>query len=197
MLVLTAGCSGESLREQYPVQWQTCDDLFGVENMKKIGDMFGDDPNITSAPITVEEVADGLKREASERYDPVRGFDDYDVCHFVGRGVFWPSTGWANASLKEVSDPSGRWHPVGPDAFVQGGIYGHGGTTAVFPCKVAGAAKGRQVQTLLEVSLNDVGHPATDEFEAQLVAKLAQSVRDAVGCVNRPEIPEGLSPTKA
>lgn len=199
MLALTAGCSSEpSLREQYPVQWKTCDDLFGVENMETVHDMFGDDQEILNPPITVDEVADGLKHEARERYDKVRGFDDYDVCHlFDGRSVFWPGVGWSARSLKQVSDPSGRWHPVGPDAFVNGGIYGGGSTVTVFRCEVAGAAKGRQVQILLEVSLNNVGHPATDEFEAQLVAKLAQSVRDAVGCVNRPEIPEGLSPTKA
>ncbi|WP_328658887.1 hypothetical protein [Streptomyces sp. NBC_00334] len=199
MLVLTAGCSSEpSLREQYPVQWQTCDDLLGVKNMKNVRDMLGDDQEILNPPITVDEMANGLKREARERYDQVRGFDGYDVCHLDGRGVFRPFVGWSARSLKQVSDPSGRWHPVGPDAFAKGGIYGHGSTVTVFRCEVAGAAKGRQVQILLEVSVTDTSNPkSTDEFEAQLVAKLAQSVRDAVGCVNRPEIPEGLSPTKA
>ncbi|GAA2576104.1 MULTISPECIES: hypothetical protein [Streptomyces] len=194
MLVLTAGCSSEpSLREQYPVQWKTCDDLFGAKNMTDVRDILGDDLQILNPPITVDEVADGLKREAREPYDQVRGFDDYDVCHLSDRGTFQPFIGWSARSLKQVSDPSGRWHPVGPDAFAKGGIYGGGSTVTVFRCKVAGAAKGRQVQTLLEVSVTDVGHPSTEQFEAQLTAKLARSVRDAVGCVNRPEIPEGLT----
>ncbi|MFE5599343.1 hypothetical protein ACFQ8O_09145 [Streptomyces coelicoflavus] len=198
MLVLTAGCSSESLREQYPVQWQTCDDLFGVKNMKNVRDMLGDDQEILNRPITVDEMANGLKSEARERYDPVSGFDDYDVCHLDGQGILWTVVGWSARSLKQVSDPSGRWHPVGPDAFAKGGIYGGGRTVTVFRCKVAGAAKGRQVQTLLEVSLSDVSNPkSTDEFEAHLSAKIAQSVRDAVGCVNRPEIPEGLTSGEA
>jgi hypothetical protein len=194
--MLTAGCSEEpSLRERFPTQWATCDALFGAERMSGLREMVGsDDLRFTNRALTVGDVSKGLKREALEPYDPARGFDEYDVCGLSGDHRFSSYVYWSAASLKEVSDPSGRWHRLGTDAYVADTSFVGRDTALVLRCDVAGAAKGQQEQVLLEVRVGRVGTPEfTHAFQGQLAVELARSVRDAVGCVNRPDIPDSLA----
>lgn len=196
MLVLTVGCSGEqSLREEFPTQWETCDELFGADNMSDLREMVGSDGlEFTNRALPVGDLAKGLKREALEPYDSARGFDEYDVCRLSSDSHrFSPHVYWSPASLKEVNEPSGRWHRSGVDVYVADRSLVGQDIALVFRCDVAGAVEGQQEQVLLEVRVGEVGTPKfTHAFHERLTVKLARSVRDAVGCVNRPDIPDSL-----
>lgn len=78
--------------------------------------------------------------------------------------------------------------------YVADGTYVGRAVELVFRCDVAGAAKGQQEQVLLEAGVGKVSTPKfTRAFHERLVVELARSVRDAVGCVNRPNIPDSLT----
>ncbi|MER7189409.1 hypothetical protein [Streptomyces flaveolus] len=195
-LVLTSGCSDDpSLRERFPAQWETCDELFGAERMGDLREMVGsDDLTFTNQALSVGDVAKGLKREALEPYDSAKGFGEYDVCGLRGSRPFSSYVSWSAVSLREVSAPAGRWRAAGPDAYVADGTYVGRNVVLVFRCDVAGAAEGQQEQVLLETRVGKVSTPKfTRAFHERLVVELARSVRDAVGCVNRPNIPDSLT----
>ncbi|MEU9593434.1 hypothetical protein AB0D84_27435 [Streptomyces sp. NPDC048193] len=194
VLALMSGCSDDpSLRERFPTQWKTCDELFGAERMGDVREMVGsDDLTFTNQALSVSDVTKGLQREALEPYDRARGFDEYDVCGLRGSRPFSSYVYWSAVSLREVSVPAGRWRAAGPDAYVADGTYVGRDVVLVFRCDVAGA-KGKQEQVLLETRVGKVRAPKfTRTFHERLVVELARSVRDAVGCVNRPDIPDSL-----
>ncbi|MFI6035250.1 hypothetical protein ACIBBD_13985 [Streptomyces sp. NPDC051315] len=190
-LALSAGCSDEqSLSDKYPTQWQTCNTLFGTENMASLRDMVGpDDLELTNGSLSVDELKESLTEEALEPYNKFKGFDEYDVCRLSGDHSFSAIVAWAPASLKEVQSPSGRWHQVGTSVYVSD----YSPIVLVFRCDIPGASSGQQAQVLLESRIHEVGAPEfTEVFHQKLTVSLARTLSTELACVNKPVIPDDL-----
>ncbi|MDX3307970.1 hypothetical protein P1S61_02380 [Streptomyces sp. ME08-AFT2] len=111
-LALATGCSGEqSLSEQYPTQWKTCNALLGTGNMESLREIVdSDDLRFSRRSLPVEQIQKGLTREAIEPYDEYKGFDEYEVCGLSGDGQFKAMAMWAADNLRAVQADTELWH---------------------------------------------------------------------------------------
>ncbi|CAM5688825.1 hypothetical protein [Streptomyces aurantiogriseus] len=190
-LVLSTGCSyDQSLSEKYPTQWKTCNTLFGAGNMESLRDSLDSgDLKFSESALSVDQIKNGLMREAIEPYDKFKGFEEYNVCKLSGGGHFSATVAWAADSLKAVQTYTERWHRAAEDVYVADMA---GVVDLVFRCEIKGAS-GQQAQVLLEARVSAPNPPRVSEaFHQRLTVKLARTLRDELSCANEPEIPDDL-----
>jgi hypothetical protein len=195
VLVFSTGCSNEpTLSEKYPTQWQTCNELFGAKNMESLRKILGpDDLAFTNRALSVRQLKESLTKEASQPYNEIKGFDEYNVCRISGDHRFSSTVSWSAASLKEVQSISGRWHRASADAYVADRSLMGQDIGIVFRCEIVSSSAGQQAQVLLEARVEEVTSRAFSEtFHEQLAVGLARSLRDQLKCANQPDIPDRL-----
>lgn len=193
LVLVSTGCSGEqSLSEKYPVQWKTCNALFGAKNMESLrGILDSDDLKFSNSALSVDQIRKGLTQEAIEPYDESRGFEEYDACGLSGNGHFSAMAGWAADSLKAVQTYTERWHRAATDVYVADISSVGGDVDLVFRCDIKGASG--QVQMLLEARVSAPDPPRFPEaLHRQLAVKLARTLRDELACTNEPNVPNDL-----
>ncbi|TQE37532.1 hypothetical protein Sipo8835_07565 [Streptomyces ipomoeae] len=155
-----------------------------------------DDLRFVNAALPVGQLKDEILKEIrgwTPSNDHYR-LNEYVVCQLEGDSKrFSSSVRWAVWSMDDVRSPSGRWREGGGDIFVAERSLMAGDMGLIFPCKIKDASSEQQEMIPLQVRVGQVGSPAfSDSFQEDLALALAKSMRDDLGCVNRPEIPDSL-----
>ncbi|MFF8970588.1 hypothetical protein [Streptomyces sp. NPDC014995] len=195
-LTLLAGCSEEpSLRESSPMQWKTCDALFGPKNMTSLRDALkSDDLRFTSEELSVDDLRNGLTGEVLEWYPTAKYYSlkEYIPCSLSGDTQFTSTVEWAKDSLEAVQSSS-RWRHSGGDVYVDNNSAAlDWDADVIFPCRITGAPNEQQDWIPLELRVQVGALKVSSELYERLVLSLAQSLRDELNCANDPEIPADL-----
>ncbi|MGW7164425.1 hypothetical protein ACWGH3_03755 [Streptomyces sp. NPDC054884] len=194
-LALATGCSGEqSLSEQYPTQWKTCNALLGTGNMESLREIVdSDDLRFSRRSLPVEQIQKGLTREAIEPYDEYKGFDEYEVCGLSGDGQFKAMAMWAADNLRAVQADTELWHRAAEDVYVANTSYVVGDVNLLFRCDIKGAGE-QQKQVLIETRITTPGNrKALVDLRRRLIVHLSRALRDELACTNRPDILSDLA----
>lgn len=197
-LALLAGCSSEpSLRESYPVQWQTCDKLFGSKNMDLMRSTDGsDDLRFTNEALPVGNLRNGLVEEVV-KWSPDQKYyslKEYAPCSLSGEILLSTTVEWAKDNLKAVRSASSPWRPVGGDVYADHHHSASGrDTDAIFACKISGTDGAQEARIPLEVRVRTRALKVSADLHERLVVTLARSLRNELKCTNAPQIPDDLA----
>jgi hypothetical protein len=160
--------------------------------------MVGDsDLRFVNDALPVDQLENEMKKEIAGWIPSGESYrlNDYDTCRLSGDNKrFSSSVQWAAWSMGEVRSPSGRWHEGGGDVFVADENLMLSDVGLIFPCRIQGAPTEQQEMIPLQVRVGKVGSPDfSDAFQQDLAIELAKSMRERLGCVNTPEIPDSLT----
>ncbi|WP_309052560.1 hypothetical protein [Streptomyces sp.] len=201
LLLAATACSGagEQAPAPDPAALRACQEVFGAESVGALRDAFGEGfrPH-GRAPGEVEGRLVAQAREWRAGADDLRRQVQHP-CEIEGGGdgrVITATVGWSMYDIDHVSSGKGRfrWRTVADGVYVASrpDVWG---TPLVMPCTVPGTAPGQGAELPLEVAvLHKASGEAAEVPEERLLAALARSARELLGCREQVKVPDDLLP---
>ncbi|MFJ5221304.1 hypothetical protein [Streptomyces sp. NPDC088400] len=199
--LLVTGCSSEPpRRDDSPIGWKACNELFGSKNVDVLQEqMGGGQLRIENQSYPVRDLTAGLIALA-RGWEPGSGahlsaaFNPCQIAISKNGERLTSDVRWFQFSMSEIQsgDVSEEWRNVGGDVLASEDS--GRGIEFIFPCKISGTHKGQEEGLPLKVLLWGVGMPNFNtDLRGNMASAMARKLSSELGCVNKPAIPREIT----